>query len=156
MPYAVPKYSNAPESSASEKPESGDSARRSEIRAILDEPFEKAPQTVRSNQLEYEADYLLLAGRTIPYSGDMIPCKNGVINVAAGEGGLVLHLDFEANDGTRMKGYLKTDEQGRNAVITDSEVGLNNYFRYRYPDQAQQLADEILKPLKTAENSNDR
>ncbi len=121
---------------------------RSRIKEVLDEPFESAPDTRPSPGEEESFDHMLLAGRTAVYQGEMIPSSSGVISVHALNGGLSINLDFEAKDGTRMKGYLRTDENGQNAVITDSEAGLNNYFRYRYPNQVQELVNELLGPLK--------
>lgn len=132
-------------------PEAANSQERSRIRAVLDEPLEPAPDTQPSRSDQTNSDHMLLAGHTAVYNGNMIPTKSGVISVRAKKGGLSLDLDFEAEDGTRLRGYIETDNRGQKAVITDSKAALNNYLRYRYPTQVQELADELLAMFNVSE-----
>lgn len=110
---------------------------RARISTVLNEPSEEAVSLKD------------LHGTDVPYQGNMIPCKSGSVRITATTQGLSLGLSLETDDGSRLEGHLSTDEYGQKAVITDSTAALNNYFRYRYPAQAQELADELLAPAKT-------
>ena len=143
---------SAPKHTPNHHPEGMSDARRSNIRAILNNTEEEAPITQPSEGQRKKETLKNLIGKKVTYHGQMIPGKPGQIEIYEGEkGGLNLHLTFIAENGAILRGYIHTDEHGANATISKSDAALNNYFRYRYPNQIEKLANELIEQLKSSE-----